>query len=374
LKSDRAAWRRLPIAGEVVGLVSDALAAEDRKDYPQHVEGLRLRESDGRLVRVQNLGNPEAPGLGYGPHTLRQLVQQVDPFDDAPRGFASALLYLSDQERARIMNERLAKTNPETEVTLRTRLPHSGDGRIARAALSRIYGSVTDHDIAGALGEVLSGDGTGRLDYKPGDQKSRFEVIWPSEIPVETFVVGDVHYACLSITNSETGEGSLRIAPAVVRARCANLTLSVGEGTEVTIRHIGDEDALLHRLKKAIRSAVDDLEPLLAVISASARIPLGEAWTVKKALEAIGRKYRLPGDAPRLWIAQHEASAYPETVWGLSAAISESAHKRDTWGDAAEWERVGSEVQALAVKVARGGASMGAVFAKALELEVVGAN
>lgn len=388
LRSDRATWKRLPLAAEVVGLVEAALSAEDRKDYPAVVSGLRLRPTDGRIVQAQNLGRAVVTGLGYNAHTLRQLVAQVGPLDDAPRGFASALLYLSDRERAEIVNARLdemaKRDKGETEVTLRTRLPHVGDGsRIARAALSKTYGSIPDADIARALGAVLrrGQDRTGRMDYKPGDSRSRFEVIWPSEIPVETFVVGDVHYACLSITNSETGEGSLRIAPAVVRARCANLTVSVGEGTEVVLRHVGDARALAARLVRAIELAVGDLQPLLEVIHQSARVSLPETWTATKAFEAIARKHSLPAAAVPSWLETWKRQYSPEllaaqgavtqvtelerpTVWSLTAAITEAAQGRESWADTAEWERCASEVQAASVKAWRGGA--GDPFGKAV--------
>lgn len=386
LRSDRATWKRLPLASEVVGLVEAALQAEDRRDYAHSVATLRLRPSDGRIVQAHNVERADVQGLGYNAHTLRQLVAQVGPLDDAPRGFAGALLYLSDRERAEIVNARLARMGEDgTAVTLRTRLPHVGDGsRIARAALSKTYGSITDADIARALGAVLkrAQDRTGRMDYKPGDSKSRFEVIWPSEIPVETFVVGDVHYACLSITNSETGEGSLRIAPAVVRARCANLTVSVGEGTEVVLRHVGDARALVARLVRAIELAVGDLQPLLEVIHQSARVTVAETWTPVKAFEAIARRHSLPAAvvpvwaetfnrnyAPKMLAAQggkavYDASQAKPSVWSLTAAITEAAQGRDSWADTAEWERCASEVQAASVKAWRGGA--GDAFGKAV--------
>jgi hypothetical protein len=68
LKNDRAAWRRLPLAASVVGLVAQALEAEARKDLPNElVAGLRFRLTDGRMVRKANLENTNpAFGLGYG--------------------------------------------------------------------------------------------------------------------------------------------------------------------------------------------------------------------------------------------------------------------------------------------------------------------
>lgn len=362
LKSDRAAWGRLPKAKDVLGLVQRALKAEDRMDYPVKVVGVRFRETDGRLVMKENLANPRAHGLGYGPHTIRQLVQQIGTLDDAPRGFASALVYLSDRERAEILNHRLdimsesqnkLAVEDRTDITLRTRISHSGENsRIARAALSARYGSVTDHDLAGAIGQVLGeSDGGAKLDYKPGDAQSRFELIWPNEIPIATFRVGDAHYAGVSVRNSDTGEGSLVISSFLMRAACANLTLSTGEGTTVSIRHVGNPAALMFRVQRAIRAAVDELEPLIQVLTVSAQVSLGSQWTVGKAMAEIAKKFQLPAGNADNWLAQHKASVYPETVWGVTSAITEAAHRLPTWTDEAEWEKVASTVQAKVAEV-----------------------
>lgn len=365
LKNDRAAWRRLPVASEVIGLVAAALAAEDRRDYTENVAGLAFRPTDGRLVRASHL-NEKVPGLGYGAHTLRQLVAQIDPLDNAPKGFANALLYLTDQERAEILNKRIRETNAETAIVLRTRLTHSGQtDRIARAALSEVYGSVTDHDLAGAIGEVMKGDPTAKLDYKPGDSASRFEIIWPSEIPVETFRVGDVHYLRVGIDNSETGQGGIDITGGLLRAACANLTLSEGEGSSESIRHVGDGAVLLARVKRAIRRAIEEIEPLVMLISSSARISIG-TWTPAEAVLKIAKRFGQTEAAGAAWHAQLKESNYPETIWGISAAISEAAHSRETWGGESEWEKVASTVQRRAVEVVRAGTPASMALEKAL--------
>jgi hypothetical protein len=361
LKSDRARWRTLPLAADVLGLVQTALKAEDRKDFPEKVAGLRLRKADGRLVRAQNVDSDPAKvhGLGYGPHTLRQLVAQIDSLDDAPRGFSSALLYLNDQERAELLNSRMAKmADRSTGVTLRTRLPHYSDGsRIARAALSDIYGDVTDFHLAEALGLMAQGDKHGRLDYKPGDTMSRFEVIWPSEVPVSTFVVGDVHYVVLSVTNSETGQGKIKIRAAILRAACANLTLSQGDGTSIDIRHVGDHHVLMARVRQALKLALTEVRPLIDVITQSAQIPVMGEWTAVKAFASIAKRYALPQGDAQAWTETFQRVRYPQTVWGLTASITEAAQARETWTDSAEWERVASDVQHAAVKASKGGAA-----------------
>lgn len=382
LKNDRAAWQRLPFARDVVGLVAAALAAEDRRDYAVNVEDIYLDEFTGRIKR---LTSDNKPGLGYGDHSFRQLVAQIGTFDSAPKGFASALLYLTDKERAEIVNKRMIQLrqrvhafqadpnadkahDPQTIVTMRTKLPHVGSSRIARAVLSERYGSVTDHDLAGAIGAALNNDAHARLDYKPGDSKSRFEVIFASEIPVETFVVGDVHYAGVAVNNSETGQGGVNIIPFVVRARCANLTLSVGEGLNENIRHIGDSDRLMQKVNRAIQAAVAEIEPLLATIGLSARVSLG-SWSAEDALTKIAKKFDMGKAAPAAWMAQLKESNYPQdSVWGMAAAISEAAHRRETWADEAEWEKVASTVQARVAQVIGKGTPHELALEKALSL------
>lgn len=378
LRSDRAQWRKLPLASDVINMVEAALKLENRQDYLTDVRGLRLRPADGRIVTPDLINSdPRAfAGMAYGPHSLRQLVAQIDPLNGSPRGFANALLYLDDQERAEIVNKRIlrwADGDPKN-VTLRTRQPHYGDGTIMRAALSKIYGSVTDYDIAGALAGILVTDRSARLDYKPGDNRSRFEAIWPSEIPIGTFVVGDVHYAVLQITNSETGQGGLRISIAVVRAACANLTVRVGQGIEINIRHIGDHETLMHRLRAAIRMALNDIEPLIATITQSAVIEVQEEPAA--LFEKIAAKYALPKAAATAWDetfkrgydtpilqtkvgADRMATAFNKpTVWSLTSAITEAAHSATgNWTNQQDWERVASDVLDKSVTAQRGGAS-----------------
>lgn len=373
LKNDRLAWRRLPLAIEVIGLVADALQAESRKDLPNvQVAGLRFRPLDGRLVQAQNVHvtKPEF-GLGYGPHSLRQLVAQIEPLDNAPRGFSSALLYLDDQERAEILNKRLAqmKTESSPEVLLRTRLPHRGDTRLVRAALSEIYGSHTDLDLATIIGATVreTGDRSAKLDYKPGDSRSRFELIWPSEIPVETFVVGDVHYAGVQVTNSETGEGGVNITPFLIRARCANLTVSKGEGVSENVRHVGDAARLAARVRKALRRAIDEIEPLIQVITLTARVPV-EVWSPAEALAKIARRYSQPQLAASVWKSTFEESKYPGTAWGLAASISEAAHKQETWIGEADWEKVASDFQGKVAEVVMAGTPHQEAIRRAIEL------
>ena len=102
LKADRAHWARMPTVAEAVPLVIQALETEERADYDVDVNKLRLKADTGRVVSLDNLDNPDVKGFGFSAHSFRQLMQQIPSLSsgNAPRGMTSALLHLSDHERA----------------------------------------------------------------------------------------------------------------------------------------------------------------------------------------------------------------------------------------------------------------------------------
>ena len=332
LRSDRQLWKSKPDARTAVLLISAALEAEDRADYRCEVKNLRLREDNGRIASVKTYKDADKTGMGYSPHSFRQVIQQIPALAaaKAPRGMTSALLYLSDSERAEIVNARIEKA--EMSLTLRTKLSHNGQ-RIIRAGLSEKYGDVSDIHVGDAIVSALNGRGsTVKLDYKPGDSRSRFELIFPSELPIKTFRVGDVHYAMLSIKNSETGEGSIEIQASVLRAACANLTLSTGKGITQRIIHVGDSDNLRNKVKAAIMAAEAQLMPLIAAIQKSAETPV--SYTPGDLIAKLAKALNVPTDRARDWQDTLEHKYLPEvgmTTWAVTNAITDSAQRASNW-------------------------------------------
>lgn len=365
LRSDRARWQQLPTIQQIIGDIKTVLQTQDRRDLPFEVKNLRLRAADSRMVKAENIDSSpaEVPGLAYSPHSFGQFVNQIEKLDDSPRGMTSALLWLKAEERAAIVNARLIEQKAEaTPVTLRTRLTSdggpTGNLRFNRATLSGKYGSITDLDIARAIEECLPAGA--RLDYRPGDDASRLEIVFPSEIPVETFVVGDVHYATLSIGNGETGMRSNTITPAVVRAACYNLTTSEGKGLDIVIRHIGDSEVLLGRLKAAIKSAVDMITPLLMVVTKSAKVYASQDTNPEKIFNQIAKRAALPAATAKTWsdmFASEYKSMGQVSAWSLANAMTEAAHKSPTWLDSEAVETVASKFQKACVDQAAKGVS-----------------
>lgn len=355
LKSDRARWAKLPDASTGVRVISAALAAEDRQDVQVKVSELRLMPDTARIAARVNTPVPALGTSGYDAHAFRQLVAQIPHCGPgaAPRGFATSLLHLDNDELAAVLNRRLPAAT--TTVTLRTKMAHSG-GRIVRAVLSEKYGDLNDIHVGQALEAVLGDDAReAKLDYKPGDKRSKFEVIFPSHIPVKTFVVGDVHYMGISIENSETGEGSCNVRAFLMRAACANLTLAPGEG--VTLRHVGKTERLVGQMRAAVKAAVEQLDPLIALIqrSATERLTDFTAKTPGDIIRALAKKYEIADDRAKTW-ADTYATKYGEspTTWGITSAITEAAQGASVWTETAEEEHIAADVMAVGVRKALG--------------------
>ena len=348
LRAHRDAIARRPLAAKGLQVVEAALVAQDRQDYAARLPRLRLDGETGRLT------SGTGAGAIYTPHAFRQLVGQV-PSLKGPNNVAGVLAFLRPGERASILNTRLAELGdaPDADkvapITLRTRLADDGVTRLVRALLSSRYGDVNDLDIARAIA-ASEAVGDARLDYKPGDSHSRFELAWASDLPVATTRVGDVHKAVIQITNSETGEGALKVRAGVIRIACYNCTLSEGTGVEVqmNMRHVGDSRVLAGKLKAAIDAAARQVEPLIAAITISARTHLPGDAKPADIFAKLARKFGVTGERAKAWgevytaryAAQDEVGG---TAWGVSSAITEVAQELP-WYAAAQEEEIGSAV------------------------------
>lgn len=371
LKRDRSAWDRMPPLKTALPTVLTALQAEQRKDYPEKISNLRLRPSDGRIVRTQNIAATpsQVKGMAYTPHALRQIMSQSGMLDGAPRNFAGALAYISNEERAQVFNRLVLGANPDKTTTLRTRIPHGGDTgvRVVRAALSEIYGDADDPTIASIITSIPNVPDGAKLSYLPGDAASRFEIVFPSQVEIPNFRAGDIHYASVHARSSEIGLGAFDAFAAFVRAICVNLTTAERHGESESVRHVGADAKVQRKVTAALQRAIAQLMPLLETIGYSATINL-DGWQVEEALKKISSTYGEGVGAATTWTATHKQSQYPATVWGLTAAITEAAHTRDTWTKEEDWEGVASAVMVGAVDAARKGQSWDAVLKEGGEI------
>lgn len=361
LKADRGRWARLPLASEALPAIQKALASEDRRDVELRVTALRLDPKTSRVVYGRTAETAEKPGLGYDKHAFSQICARVPGLSSgqAPRGHASNLLYLDADLRAEHVNRAIGRMAVDEvgEATrtkdfkppmtlVRTKVTTNGK-RVARAFLSERFADVSDLHVGEALQGALNGEaGKAKLDYRPGDSRSQFEVIYPSEIPIPLFVVGDVHKAVILISNSETGQGSISVQAGVVRARCANLTLSHGFGVEVNFRHLGNADRVKAQLKAAIGQAAAQIEPLIGAIVASTKVALPTGKTPGDIFAALARRFDVEKPVVQGWRETYEGkyAEYGANLWSITSAITDAAQRTaGNWWEQQEQEKIASQ-------------------------------
>jgi hypothetical protein len=361
LKADRHKWARLPFAAEALPAIQKALASEDRRDVEIPVASLRLDPTTARVIYDRLNETEEKPGLGYDKHAFSQICARVPELSsaNAPRGHASNLLYLDADLRAEHVNRAIralagevaseqarSKDYKQPMTLVRTKMSSNGK-RIARAFLSERFADVSDLHVGEALQGALNGNAsTARLDYRPGDTRSQFEVIYPSEIPVPIFRVGDVHKAVILISNSETGQGSISVQAGVVRARCANLTLSHGFGVEVNFRHLGNADRVKAQLKAAIGQAAAQISPLIDTIIASTSVMLPEGKSPGDVFAMLAKRFDVEKPVATAWREVYEGkyAEFGANLWSVTSAITDAAQRTSSnWWEQQEQEKIAAQ-------------------------------
>lgn len=351
IRAHRERIERNPLAAKALPLVVSALEAQDRRDLTVDLRDLSL---DPATARIRHALQRAEDGAIYSKHAFRQLVGLVPALSgtSTPQNVAGVLGFLRPAERAAIVNARVLEMPAAASQKVMLRLRRGDDdSELVRAILSEKYADVSDLHVARAL--LASSDlvGDGRLDYKPGDSHSRFEIVWPSEIPIETMRVADVHKAFVQVENSETGQGSVIVRGGVICVNCYNATLVEGAGVEVAIklRHVGDAEVLRGKLTAAVRAAALQVEPLLSAIQVSARTRIPGDQKPADVFAKLARKFGVTAARAQAWGEVYDSryagqDAPGGTAWGISSAITEAAQDRPWWKAQAEEEEVGSAV------------------------------
>jgi hypothetical protein len=98
----------------------------------------------------------------------------------------------------------------------------------------------------------------GRMTYDGA--KSRFEVMFHSDVRPEGYVAGEFFKAGVLVRTDDTGSGACRVVPVIWQNLCLNLIiLDVQWGDEVSIRHVGSVAKLTRDFEKAFMRSLDKI-------------------------------------------------------------------------------------------------------------------
>ena len=152
------------------------------------------------------------------------------------------------------------KKSVEPDVlNIRTRINSNNADR-------EIFGIVTDSyttfDIdkaAKALQKAAPADARCSIVYD--GRKTRFEVLFHSDVMANEYVAGEIFKAGVVIKTADDGTGSIKISPTVWRNLCKNLIIISEAGIPIAnIRHIGDVEKLAAKFQEGFEESLDRLE------------------------------------------------------------------------------------------------------------------
>lgn len=125
----------------------------------------------------------------------------------------------------------------------------------------------------------------GRVTYDGA--KTRFEVMFHSNIQPEVYVAGEFFKAGVLVRTDDTGGGSCKVVPVVWQNRCLNLIIvEAVKGDEISIRHVGDVRKLTRAFESAFRKSLGRLGHFL------------KAWGYACKDDVIAASKRVYGDMP----------------------------------------------------------------------------
>lgn len=319
---------KLPALSEAVtrmrGII-ESQAPRDVADVP--LRDIRMNPTTGGLYNGSKHTPATTEGLAYTHTGLAQLVSYVD----TPRNFVAALEYLTPAARAAAFNDVVARSGEKRNVTLRT--VQAGDKRLIRSTVSDRHSLETGDDLTllDGLSAILPADAKARF-VRQWD-RSFYEVILPQN-KLSLRRVGDVFFKLL-VTNSETKHGSLEIAGGLFTLVCLNGMTRMTEGTEVSIRHIGN---LQSRISRYLRTATLGLEDFARQFDATFDVQLGmtRAEVVERAVKSLALPERVGTSMTALWDADG-IHAGGDTLGGLVQAMTR-ASQQESYETAAHME------------------------------------
>lgn len=197
-----------------------------------------------------------------------------------PAGASTYLPEISPDIRALNINHWVAEQYKELEVTrakecyaakktfepetlvFRTRNAAVDGGEDAVGADRECFGVVSDSygefdadKIAEALKLAVPEDARARVVYD--GVRTKFDVVFFSNVPVEQAVAGEFFQAAVQIRTDDTGGGSIVVSAALHQNLCLNfIILDKAFGEVARIRHIGSTEKLAERFREAFAAAL----------------------------------------------------------------------------------------------------------------------
>lgn len=300
-------------------------------DFPIPLHALEMNRTTGGLY--DRLKNPQGVNPTTGVRTQgvipthTALAHLVSYASDTPGACVENLEHYSPAIRAQMLQELLVKT-PMRDVTLRTALLSKGAGampdtRVIRAVVSEKHSQEHGDDLA-VIAELnkLTGVEGARIRVVKQWDYSHVEVFLPNKFT--EVKKGRKVYGRLSFRNSETKGGSYEASVGSLDLWCLNGAVAAGNGTSISIRHVGD---IRYKMAASARTMTELVDHVLHEQAETYKMAL--PGTRAEVIERIVKAHKLPADSgsalSALWDVDGIEQGGGHTVAGAVNAVTRYA-------------------------------------------------
>jgi len=323
---------KLPGVSDGLTALRSVITAQDARDSKVQIQRVRM---DSERAGLFGPGQNASDALAYTDSGFGHVVSYLD----GPRGTAGVLASLRPAARAAAFNDLAERARRNDAVVIRTIVEPRSGRRVVRAVTSERHSLTTGDDtvIADAIAASVPAGAKLRVTKTP--DRSDFELVWPAMD--RELRVGDVALIALSISNSETKAGSLKVAPKLLRVLCYNFTTAYSEGAdeEISLKHVGD---LRTKLPAAFARALKVVDPFVRAFGDAYKAAFPTfAPTRGELLDRVAKKFELAEStldlSGQLWDADGSKTA-GDTLAGLVNALTRASQEQ-TMESAAVTER-----------------------------------
>lgn len=277
MRKFREKFDRLPDAANAMTRLINQVQSEQRRDIEFPARDVRVNQ-DGLLVLDRKRARILFTGRAFQSLTARLGM---------PAGAATYLPAIEPKLRAINVNQWVegAYGDAETErakeaytaqkkfepatLVFRTRNAPSKDDVESETPVRECFGCVSDSygefdadKIAEALRLAVPADARARVTYD--GHRTKFDVIFFSNIKPEHAVAGEFFEAAVQIRTDDAGGGSIVVSAALHQNLCLNfIILDKAVEAVARIRHIGSTEKLAEKFREAFKDALGKIDHFL---------------------------------------------------------------------------------------------------------------
>ena len=324
------------------------VAKEERIDLDYRVRDLSLAiASDGRTSLVNHDRFPEdRRELLFERDGLKQLASWLE----TP---GASTFIPSVNPMLRMLSFNGLKNVIRKHVKLRTRLNGTGD-RTVYAVRSRRYAAYDPSDLAADVANLLEEDGDhgSKAEIMYDGLNTEVKVLWHNWHSVEDSGAGDAFRFGFRVRTADDGSRRVTVDLLAHLNRCLNyLIVALDSARVADIRHVGDSEQFVTKVKGAIGAAHAKVQPFLSRWQEAGKTNLLEQANKSQPREVfellLARGLvKVPGVTPEVFVDRAMKAWQKHPGYSTLAfvnALTEAAHT-NTW--ASPWTQEAIQTQA----------------------------